>query len=107
MPAAAGRAPTTVFVAEDLDKAWEELGPYLMHDVLSYAEWNEGNVDTASLSFVKTAEELRAENSQPPHLHGRRGDRRREGRHAAAAASAHRRAAARDRLALPASSSTR
>ncbi|HEX4016862.1 MAG TPA: LLM class flavin-dependent oxidoreductase [Frankiaceae bacterium] len=55
-------APTTVFVAEDLDQAWEELGPYLMHDVLSYAEWNEGNVDTASLSFVKTAEELRAEN---------------------------------------------
>jgi alkanesulfonate monooxygenase SsuD/methylene tetrahydromethanopterin reductase-like flavin-dependent oxidoreductase (luciferase family) len=55
-------APTTVFVAEDVDRAWEELGPYLMHDVLSYAEWNEGNTDTSSLSFVKTAEELRAEN---------------------------------------------
>jgi alkanesulfonate monooxygenase SsuD/methylene tetrahydromethanopterin reductase-like flavin-dependent oxidoreductase (luciferase family) len=55
-------APTTVFVAEDVDRAWDELGPYLMHDVLSYAEWNEGNTDTASLSFVKTAEELRAEN---------------------------------------------
>jgi hypothetical protein len=33
-----------------------------MHDVLSYAEWNEGNADTASLSFVSTAGELRAEN---------------------------------------------
>jgi alkanesulfonate monooxygenase SsuD/methylene tetrahydromethanopterin reductase-like flavin-dependent oxidoreductase (luciferase family) len=55
-------APTTIFVAEDVDRAWEELGPYLMHDVLSYAEWNEGNADTASLSFVSTAEELRAEN---------------------------------------------
>ena len=54
-------APTTVFVAEDVDRAWEELGPYLMHDVLSYAEWNKGNDDTASLSFVGTAEELRAE----------------------------------------------
>ena len=54
-------APTTIFVAEDVDRAWEELGPYLMHDVLSYAEWNEGNTDTASLSFVKTAEELRVE----------------------------------------------
>jgi alkanesulfonate monooxygenase SsuD/methylene tetrahydromethanopterin reductase-like flavin-dependent oxidoreductase (luciferase family) len=53
--------PSTVFVAEDLDQAWEELGPYLMHDVLSYAEWNEGNTDTASLSFARTAEELRAE----------------------------------------------
>jgi alkanesulfonate monooxygenase SsuD/methylene tetrahydromethanopterin reductase-like flavin-dependent oxidoreductase (luciferase family) len=55
-------SPTTVFVADDVDRAWEELGPYLMHDVLSYAEWNEGNADTASLSFVSTAEELRAEN---------------------------------------------
>jgi alkanesulfonate monooxygenase SsuD/methylene tetrahydromethanopterin reductase-like flavin-dependent oxidoreductase (luciferase family) len=55
-------APTTVFVAEDVDQAWEELGPFLMHDVLSYAEWNEGNTDTSSLSFVTTAEELRAEN---------------------------------------------
>jgi len=55
-------APTVVFVAEDVDRAWEDLGPYLMHDVLSYAEWNEGNTDTASLSFVSTAEELRAEN---------------------------------------------
>jgi hypothetical protein len=55
-------APSTVFVADDLDRAWDELGPYLMHDVRSYAEWNEGNTDTASLSFVKTAEELRAEN---------------------------------------------
>jgi alkanesulfonate monooxygenase SsuD/methylene tetrahydromethanopterin reductase-like flavin-dependent oxidoreductase (luciferase family) len=53
---------TTVFVADDLDRAWVELGPYLMHDVLSYAAWNEGTEGTASLSFVKTAEELRAEN---------------------------------------------
>ena len=51
-----------MFVAEDVDRAWEELGPYLMHDVRSYAEWNEGNTDSASLSFVSTAEELRAEN---------------------------------------------
>jgi hypothetical protein len=55
-------SPTTVFVAENVDRAWEELGPYLMHDVLSYAEWNQGNADTASLSFVSTAAELRAEN---------------------------------------------
>jgi alkanesulfonate monooxygenase SsuD/methylene tetrahydromethanopterin reductase-like flavin-dependent oxidoreductase (luciferase family) len=55
-------APTTVFVAEDVDAAWAELGPYLMNDVLGYAEWNEGDTDTASLSFAKTAEELRAEN---------------------------------------------
>jgi alkanesulfonate monooxygenase SsuD/methylene tetrahydromethanopterin reductase-like flavin-dependent oxidoreductase (luciferase family) len=55
-------AATTMFVAEDVDAAWEELGPYLMHDVRSYAGWNEGNTDTASLSFVETAAELRKEN---------------------------------------------
>ena len=53
---------STIFVADDVDRAWDELGPYLMHDVTAYASWNEGNHDTASLSFVSTAEELRAEN---------------------------------------------
>jgi alkanesulfonate monooxygenase SsuD/methylene tetrahydromethanopterin reductase-like flavin-dependent oxidoreductase (luciferase family) len=55
-------ATTTVFVADDVDDDWDELGPYLMHDVLSYAAWNEGNTDSASLSSVSTAEALRAEN---------------------------------------------
>jgi alkanesulfonate monooxygenase SsuD/methylene tetrahydromethanopterin reductase-like flavin-dependent oxidoreductase (luciferase family) len=70
---AAGREPvmcyvpsndsaSVVFVAEDVDRAWDELGPYLMHDVTAYANWNEGNDHTVSLSFVSTAEELRAEN---------------------------------------------
>ena len=53
---------SVVFVADDLDAAWAELGPYLMHDVRSYAVWNEGKTGTASISLVKTAEELRAEN---------------------------------------------
>ena len=53
---------TAVFVADDVDRAWDELGPYLMHDVRMYASWNEGNHDTASLSFVSSADELRAEN---------------------------------------------
>jgi len=52
----------TVFVADDVDAAWTELGPYLMNDVLMYGEWNEGNEGVASVSFAKTAEELRAEN---------------------------------------------
>jgi alkanesulfonate monooxygenase SsuD/methylene tetrahydromethanopterin reductase-like flavin-dependent oxidoreductase (luciferase family) len=56
-------APSTVFVADDLDAAWAELGPYLMNDVLGYAAWNEGATETASLSFVKTAEGLRSENA--------------------------------------------
>jgi len=55
-------AANVVFVADDLDAAWAELGPYLMHDVLSYAAWNEGDTETSSLSCVKTAEALREEN---------------------------------------------
>ena len=55
-------APTTTFVAEDVDKAWDELGRYIMQDVLMYGKWNEGNPDSASISFAKTVDELRAEN---------------------------------------------
>jgi alkanesulfonate monooxygenase SsuD/methylene tetrahydromethanopterin reductase-like flavin-dependent oxidoreductase (luciferase family) len=55
-------APGVVFVSDDLDQAWQELGPYLMHDVLMYGAWNEGTEGTSSISFAKTAAELRAEN---------------------------------------------
>ena len=53
---------TTVFVAHDVDKAWEELGPHLLHDVVSYSSINEGNIHTASISTAKTVDDLRAEN---------------------------------------------
>lgn len=53
---------TTVFVADDVDRAWDELGPYLMHDVTSYAAMNEGAGDRTSMSAATTADELRAEN---------------------------------------------
>jgi alkanesulfonate monooxygenase SsuD/methylene tetrahydromethanopterin reductase-like flavin-dependent oxidoreductase (luciferase family) len=52
---------TTVFVADDLDTAWSELGPHLLHDVRAYSAINEGNTHTASLSTASTVEELRAE----------------------------------------------
>lgn len=55
-------AATTVFVADDLDRAWAELGPHLLHDVLTYAALNPGNTRTASLSAATTIDELRAEN---------------------------------------------
>ncbi|MBL7500773.1 LLM class flavin-dependent oxidoreductase [Frankia sp. CNm7] len=55
-------SPTTVFVADDLDRAWDELGSYLLHDAVSYAAWNENDGTTASLSFATTVDELRAEN---------------------------------------------
>ena len=51
----------TVFVSDDQDAAWDEVGPYLMNDVLSYAEWNEDSKSVASLSYSKTVDDLRAE----------------------------------------------
>ena len=53
---------TTVFVADDHDAAWAEVGPHLLHDVTSYAAINEGNTHTASLSTAKSVDELREEN---------------------------------------------
>jgi hypothetical protein len=53
--------PSIVFVADDLDEAWDELGSYMLHDARMYSSWNPGNTNTASLSHAKTVEELRAE----------------------------------------------
>ncbi len=53
--------PTSVFVTDDLDAGWEELGPYLFHDAQAYAAMNQGDQRTASFSFAGSIEELRAE----------------------------------------------
>jgi alkanesulfonate monooxygenase SsuD/methylene tetrahydromethanopterin reductase-like flavin-dependent oxidoreductase (luciferase family) len=52
---------TTQFVADDADRAWEELGPHLLHDAISYAAINPGDATTASISHARTVDELRAE----------------------------------------------
>jgi alkanesulfonate monooxygenase SsuD/methylene tetrahydromethanopterin reductase-like flavin-dependent oxidoreductase (luciferase family) len=51
--------PSVTFVADDLDRAWAELGEYLLHDARSYAEWNPGNETSAGISHVSTIAELR------------------------------------------------
>jgi alkanesulfonate monooxygenase SsuD/methylene tetrahydromethanopterin reductase-like flavin-dependent oxidoreductase (luciferase family) len=56
--------PTAVFVNDDLDAGWREVGPALLADAVPYAEWNEaaGMADTTvSISRARTLEELRAE----------------------------------------------
>jgi alkanesulfonate monooxygenase SsuD/methylene tetrahydromethanopterin reductase-like flavin-dependent oxidoreductase (luciferase family) len=53
--------PHITFVADDLDAAWAELGPYLVHDATTYAAWNQGDSHTASLSRGTTVAELREE----------------------------------------------
>ncbi|SPM31896.1 luciferase, partial [Mycobacterium terramassiliense] len=52
--------PSVVFVADDVDQAWDELGEHLLHDVRTYAAWNPGDETTAGFSHVSTVEELRA-----------------------------------------------
>lgn len=51
--------PSVVFVADDVEHAWAELGEHLLHDVRTYAEWNPGDETTAGFSHVQTVAELR------------------------------------------------
>jgi alkanesulfonate monooxygenase SsuD/methylene tetrahydromethanopterin reductase-like flavin-dependent oxidoreductase (luciferase family) len=51
--------PAVVFVADDVDQAWSELGEHLLHDARTYAEWNPGNQTSAGFSHVTTVAELR------------------------------------------------
>jgi alkanesulfonate monooxygenase SsuD/methylene tetrahydromethanopterin reductase-like flavin-dependent oxidoreductase (luciferase family) len=55
--------PLTVFVADDPDRAWAEIGDYLMVDASSYAQWN-AHRQTASVSFAGTVDELKAERGE-------------------------------------------
>ncbi len=50
--------PTTVFVADDLDAAWQELGPYLLHDAVTAASYRHDD-SVASISRASTVPELR------------------------------------------------
>jgi alkanesulfonate monooxygenase SsuD/methylene tetrahydromethanopterin reductase-like flavin-dependent oxidoreductase (luciferase family) len=51
---------TTYFVADDPDRAWHELGPYMLNDTRSYARWNAGRQDVAMVTGAETVDELRA-----------------------------------------------
>jgi len=54
--------PGAVFVHPHPDQGWQELGPYLLADAVSYAEWNKNaGRPTVRLSQGRTIEELRAE----------------------------------------------
>jgi alkanesulfonate monooxygenase SsuD/methylene tetrahydromethanopterin reductase-like flavin-dependent oxidoreductase (luciferase family) len=46
----ADNAPTAVFVADDVDKAWDELGPHLLHDAVTAVSYRHGDEGVASIS---------------------------------------------------------
>ena len=56
-----GDAPMSCFVAEDPERAWRELGPYLLHDARMYAAWM-GEGEAISKSVAKDVDALRREN---------------------------------------------
>ena len=43
-------APTAVFVADDVDRAWAELGPHLLHDAVMAASYRHGDDSVASIT---------------------------------------------------------
>jgi alkanesulfonate monooxygenase SsuD/methylene tetrahydromethanopterin reductase-like flavin-dependent oxidoreductase (luciferase family) len=51
---------TSAFVAEDVDAAWNEMGPYLLHDARMYTEWLGGG-SAAVTTTAASVDELRAE----------------------------------------------
>lgn len=51
---------TSGFVAEDPDRAWAELGPFLLHDARMYTAWFAG-ASSATRSVAESVAELRAE----------------------------------------------
>ncbi|MDH6242828.1 LLM class flavin-dependent oxidoreductase [Mycobacterium sp. OTB74] len=51
--------PSVCFVAEDLDQAWQEVGPHLLHDARCYSEWNPDNNTSAGISSAETVDQLR------------------------------------------------
>lgn len=54
--------PLTVFVADDVDRAWGEVGPSMLRDVVEYASWNQGGAGrNASMSASTTLDSLRDE----------------------------------------------
>jgi alkanesulfonate monooxygenase SsuD/methylene tetrahydromethanopterin reductase-like flavin-dependent oxidoreductase (luciferase family) len=53
-------APTAVFVAENVDAAWAELGPHLLHDARMAASYRHGDDSIASITRAQDVAELRS-----------------------------------------------
>lgn len=53
-------SPTVVFVADDVDKAWDQLGPHLLHDAMTAASYRHGDDSVASITRAQSVAELRS-----------------------------------------------
>lgn len=52
-------APTAVFVADDVDEAWEVLGPHLVHDAVTAASYRPDDDSVASITRADNVAALR------------------------------------------------
>jgi alkanesulfonate monooxygenase SsuD/methylene tetrahydromethanopterin reductase-like flavin-dependent oxidoreductase (luciferase family) len=52
-------APTAVFVADDVDEAWEALGPHLLHDAVTAASYRPHDNSVASITRADNVAALR------------------------------------------------
>jgi alkanesulfonate monooxygenase SsuD/methylene tetrahydromethanopterin reductase-like flavin-dependent oxidoreductase (luciferase family) len=50
-----------IWVARDPERAWRELGPYLLYEASTYASWQPAGQDSTVLSRAKSPEALRTE----------------------------------------------
>jgi alkanesulfonate monooxygenase SsuD/methylene tetrahydromethanopterin reductase-like flavin-dependent oxidoreductase (luciferase family) len=55
-----GDSPATCFVARDVDRAWQQIGPYMLHDAEMYASWFEA-MGSITKSTARNVDALRAE----------------------------------------------
>jgi alkanesulfonate monooxygenase SsuD/methylene tetrahydromethanopterin reductase-like flavin-dependent oxidoreductase (luciferase family) len=58
-----GRSATAVFVADDVDRAWDEIGAYLLHDARMAAAYRHGDESVASITRADSVAELRSARS--------------------------------------------
>ena len=56
-------AATAIFVADDVDRAWDEIGRHLLHDAVTAAAYRHGETSVASISTAASVDELRADSS--------------------------------------------
>ena len=50
-----------IWVADDPDQAWNEIGTYLLHEAMTYSSWQTPDIRSAVHSHATTPAELRAE----------------------------------------------
>lgn len=53
--------PTAVFVAEDVDRAWDVLGPHMLHDAVMAASYRPHDESVASITRADSVDALRDE----------------------------------------------